>query len=100
MATSRNWPWPLRRAAWTAEAERDPRRASRRSRRRDDTAHALRDDVEGGPLRVRADPGPRIAEAADGGVDETRVPLAEALPPDAEAIHHPDPGVLDDRIRP
>src|SRR5437667_364687 len=76
----------------------DAGRAPRRAGRGDDAAHALRDDVEGRPFGVRARSRARIPEAADGGVDETRVPLPQALVADAEPVHHADLGVLDHRV--
>ena len=40
---------------------------------RDEPAHALRDDVERGPLRIRTRAGARIAEAANRRIDERRI---------------------------
>src|SRR5439155_22385264 len=65
-----------------------------------DPAHALGDDVESRPFGVGARPGARIAEAADGGVDEPRVPLAETLVADAEPVHHADARVLHHGVGP
>ena len=44
----------------------------------DEAAHRLRDDVVGRQVGVWAGAGARVAEAADGGVDEARVALRAA----------------------
>ncbi len=64
----------------------------------DHATHRLRHDVEGGPVGVGALAGARVAEAADGGVDDARVAGAERLVADAQAVDHAHPGILDHRV--
>ena len=65
----------------------------------DEAAHRLGDDVVSGQVGVGAGAGARIAEAADGGVDEAWVALGERFVGEAEALHDAGGEVLDEHVR-
>ncbi len=65
----------------------------------DEATHRLGDDVVGRQVRVRAGAGPRVAEAADGCIDETGIPLSKRLVGEAEALHDACGEVLDEHVR-
>ena len=105
------WPSPVRSRACSAREDADgAEQAGRQVGDRDaaldrvaaglagDAHHArqpLRDQVEAGPLRVRAG----LAEAGDRGVDQPRVDRAQRLVVGAEPRRHARPVVLDQRRR-
>ena len=60
-----------------------------------EAAHRLGHDVEGGPVGVGALAGPRVAEAAERRVDDSRVALADDLVAQPEPVHHAGPHVLE-----
>ncbi len=62
------------------------------------STHGLRHDIECGPVNVRARPGSRIAEAANGGVDELWVIFGEILVSDPKSVHYAGTEVLDDDV--
>ena len=60
--------------------------------------HRLRDDVEGRPVGVRAEPGSWVAEAPDARIDEPGVACVQDLVGEAEPVHDADPEVLDEDV--
>ena len=66
---------------------------------RDHAGHGLGDHVVGGPVHVGALARTRVAEAADGAIDEPRVALMEHLPAHSERVHDPCAHVLDECVR-
>ncbi len=73
--------------------------AALRTRDRGQPAHALRNDVVRGPIRVRARAGARISEAANRGIDQGGIDFAQPLVADSRAIHHAGIRILDERVR-
>ena len=71
-----------------------PRARARRSGHRHHPAHALRDLVEPTALGVRAG----LAEAREARVHEPRVARQQHVGPDAEAVLHARPQVLDEHV--
>src|ERR687895_2042466 len=59
-----------------------------------EAGHALRHDVEAGPVAVRAG----LAETADGAVEDVRSYVPYGLVADPEAVHHAGTEVLDDQV--
>jgi hypothetical protein len=57
-------------------------------------AHGLGDHVIGRPFDVRALAGARVAEAADGGIDQLRIQRRQGLIGQAKPVHDPDAEVL------
>ena len=114
IATSTNWPRPD--TPGLVDGRHDPERQQRRrvdvadaradaradraglAGRGDEPAHRLGDDVERGPVGVRALAGARVAEPTDGAVDEPRVDLRQRLVAEAEPVEHAGAEVLDDHV--
>src|SRR5665213_2567536 len=61
-------------------------------------AHGLGDHVIGRPVEVRTVAGARVAEAADGGIDQLRMQRRQGLVGQAQPVHHPDAEVFDDDV--
>ena len=77
------------------DRDADPHRPlARQAGDRHQPAHALRDLVDPGPLRI----GPGLAEAGDAAIDDARVDLLDRLVIDAEAEFHLGAEILDDDI--
>lgn len=62
------------------------------------TAHGLRDDVEGRPVPVGAVPARLVAEAANRGVDQAGIAGREGVVVETEAVHDAGGEVLDDDV--
>ena len=60
--------------------------------------HALRNDVVGGPIRIGTCAGSRVAEAANGTVDDAWIALLDDVIANAQLVHHANAHVLDNRI--
>ena len=85
-----------------ANARPDLGRRAARDRPGDahDAAHGLRDGIVGRPLGIGAEPGARIAEAAQGRVHELGVALGERLVGQPEPLHDAGAEVLHDDVGP